>query len=123
MIITPNHSELEQIYSNVPGNGNGQCEDVSKYLTEKYRMTIVTTYEGEKKHIRVTLPGRETFINFKYVETDRNIHGTGCAFSSALACCIAKGMDVFKSVEQASIYVSMKVENRSLYNENGQYFF
>lgn len=35
-----------------------------------------------------------------------NLHGTGCAFSSAIACGLAKGMTVKESVRKAKIFLS-----------------
>ena len=35
-----------------------------------------------------------------------NTHGTGCTLSSAIASCLAKGMDIGSSVEEAKAYIS-----------------
>jgi len=55
---------------------------------------LLFTAEGK----RIEFPGR-----FVYSEST---HGTGCAFSSALACKLAQGQTVEESVRQAKDYVS-----------------
>ncbi len=39
----------------------------------------------------------------------KNTHGTGCTFSSAIACGLAKGMSLHKAVEKAKEYVTMAI--------------
>lgn len=48
--------------------------------------------------------------NFKWYEQDKinnpNTHGTGCTLSSAIACNLAEGYDIDKSILNAKIYIT-----------------
>ena len=47
--------------------------------------------------------------NFKIFEAERikgGLHGTGCIFSSAIASCLANGMDIIDSIKKAKLYTA-----------------
>ncbi|MBW1990508.1 MAG: bifunctional hydroxymethylpyrimidine kinase/phosphomethylpyrimidine kinase [Deltaproteobacteria bacterium] len=55
--------------------------------------------------------GKEFFaFPGKRVDT-KNTHGTGCTFASAIAACLARGMDVRKAVPTAKAYVFRAIVN------------
>ncbi|MEG0391702.1 MAG: bifunctional hydroxymethylpyrimidine kinase/phosphomethylpyrimidine kinase [Anaerovoracaceae bacterium] len=49
--------------------------------------------------------GREQWFRSERIQTT-NTHGTGCTLSSAIACNLAKGMDLAESIAQAKIYLT-----------------
>ncbi len=49
--------------------------------------------------------GKARWFSSKRIDNP-NTHGTGCTLSSAIACSLAKGLSLTKSVEQAKAYVS-----------------
>jgi len=51
------------------------------------------------------IDGKPVWINGERVENP-NTHGTGCTLSSAIACNLAMGYDIIKSVKRAKDYVS-----------------
>ncbi len=51
------------------------------------------------------IDGKYTWFNGIRIENP-NTHGTGCTLSSAIACNLAKGLDLEKSIENAKIYVT-----------------
>ena len=48
---------------------------------------------------------RVTWFRHERIDTD-NTHGTGCTLSSAIACGLARGLDVPQAVEQAKAYLT-----------------
>ena len=63
-------------------------------------------YLGEEERF-LTLTG-------PYVRT-RNNHGTGCTLSSALAACLARGMDLETAVHRAKAYISGAIRSGAAY--------
>lgn len=53
--------------------------------------------------------------DFKLYESDRldieNVHGTGCALSSAIASGLAKGLSIKESVKEAKQYITIFIKN------------
>jgi hydroxymethylpyrimidine kinase/phosphomethylpyrimidine kinase len=122
-VITPNFKELKAIHSKFSDKPTGSPETISGYIHKKYGCSVVTTFEGEEPFIFIASEGSFFTEKVKLVETDRNIHGTGCAFSSAISAGMAHGKTLVESVRNASDLVASKIEKRCLYNRNGQYFF
>ncbi len=54
--------------------------------------------------------GKEVWFTGKRITTD-NTHGTGCTLSSAIACYLAEGLTLAKSVENAKAYVRGALED------------
>ncbi len=54
--------------------------------------------------------GKEVWFTGKRITTN-NTHGTGCTLSSAIACHLAEGLPLAKSVEYAKAYVSGALED------------
>ena len=53
---------------------------------------------------------------FKTFEAERikgGLHGTGCIFSSAIASCLANGMDIIDSIKKAKLYTAGLIKQKS----------
>ncbi|HDT11226.1 MAG TPA: hypothetical protein ENN58_00660 [bacterium] len=122
-IITPNFNELKAIFKNFSNITSDCTETISKAVSEQYGCTVVTTFEGKKDAVLIASEGYVSLHKIELIKTDREIHGTGCAFSSALTARLALGETIFSAVENASRFVTSKINDRYLYNKNGQYFF
>ncbi|MBF0433235.1 MAG: hydroxymethylpyrimidine/phosphomethylpyrimidine kinase [Fibrobacteria bacterium] len=87
-LITPNASELRTL------SGESNLEKAGLSLSTKCSV-ITTSYKQEEESIQDVL-----FINgekcdfFGSVIANREKHGSGCVFSTALACSIARGADL-----------------------------
>jgi hydroxymethylpyrimidine/phosphomethylpyrimidine kinase len=53
--------------------------------------------------------------NLVWLEADRvateNTHGSGCAFSAAIAAGLARGLDTFRAVEEAKVFITGAIQN------------
>lgn len=79
----------EQGIDNVLVKGGGLREDADDYLL---------------------IGGDGRWLRCERVPTD-NLHGAGCTLSSAIACCLALGMDVPDAVDKAKAYVTRAIRD------------
>ncbi len=101
-VITPNFSEAK-----ILGGVDGSVEEVAKTLSAFGCDVVITGGE---------LGGRDVVVDsgrIYRVEADFkpiNIHGTGCVYSTALACFLAKGMELEDAVRKARIFTLESVK-------------
>jgi len=107
-VITPNTYELSVL---------SQCnvrsiEDVKKaarLIAEKFNCSVVVTGGS--------LGGKDVVFdknNFYIIEeelVEKEVHGTGCVYSSALTCYLAKGFDLLEACEKARKFIYNAVKN------------
>jgi hydroxymethylpyrimidine/phosphomethylpyrimidine kinase len=105
--VTPNLAELE-ILTGIPAIKPGDMEVGARVLLERYRTLGIVVKGGhlaEGAHDLVLEPsGRLTWLGGERVQS-RSTHGTGCAFSSALACGLAQGRAARDAARAAKDYV------------------
>lgn len=67
---------------------------------------------GQKKFcnkaIDILYDGKE-FEVFEAKRINKDIHGTGCILSAAIASCLANGMDIKDAVREAKVYISHSI--------------
>ena len=106
-IITPNKIELELIL-NKKFNSINEAAQASIELSDKYNIGVYIKggHFNDNVISEVLVMKGETYffnkkrLNFKYS------HGTGCSFSSALACFYENGTTPTSSCRKASLYVN-----------------
>lgn len=117
-VITPNIPEAEILINQkiTAADFEKACEALSKLGGTKPvsvwlkaghledELLVDYFYNAETKET-IKLPSRR-------VDT-RNTHGTGCTLSSALAACLAKGMDLNDAVREAKHYITKAIESAS----------
>jgi len=64
---------------------------------------------GEAFDLLVTAEGARRFAAPRIAS--RNLHGTGCVLSSAIAAYMAKGLDLAEAVAQAKAFTRRAIEN------------
>ncbi|MDE6036509.1 MAG: bifunctional hydroxymethylpyrimidine kinase/phosphomethylpyrimidine kinase [Ruminococcus sp.] len=113
MLITPNIPETEKIIRlNI--NSTEDMVRVSEKIAEKYRCSVLC----KGGHLKDTADdflysmGKGTWYRGKRL-TDRELHGTGCTLSSAIASNLAKGYGLEKSIHYAKKYVTECIESVS----------
>ncbi|HQO92874.1 MAG TPA: bifunctional hydroxymethylpyrimidine kinase/phosphomethylpyrimidine kinase [bacterium] len=120
-VITPNLKELKIIHRLLK-NSEETVEIMSENISKELGCCVVTTFEAGESFIFVTGRGVTTKIPIELFEPQRNIHGTGCTFSSSLAVNLAKGIPLNESVGLSAQYTLEKVKKSVRYNKSGQYF-
>jgi len=111
-IITPNRNELSLIAKQDIKNIDHAAE-IALELSEQYGCTIYVTgghFSGSTVKEALITNGIITFIEKERI-TMKYTHGTGCTFSSALACYLANGHPLHEACKKATEYVSKLYKN------------
>lgn len=104
-LVTPNLEESSYLLGDEIKSG--QQSEAAKALYRKYGKAFLVkgSYTDECVARDVLYDGVRTYTFTRpYIQTS-NIHGAGCTLSSAIACCLAKGMPLHKAVGAAKEYL------------------
>ncbi len=99
--ITPNKDELEKI-TNQKINNFDEAVKIGKNIVQKYKSSIYLTggHFVNRKEALITRNKTQIFQKEKWNYQYK--HGTGCAFSSAFACCLTTEIDSEIASQKAS---------------------
>ncbi|HET7150075.1 MAG TPA: bifunctional hydroxymethylpyrimidine kinase/phosphomethylpyrimidine kinase [Candidatus Acidoferrum sp.] len=108
-VVTPNISEAETLtgltIKDVP-----EMEAAARKIVEMGARAVILKGGHMEKAIDVLYDGTEVVqLSGDRVKTD-NMHGTGCAFASALAAQLALGRGLFEAATLAKAYVTKAIE-------------
>lgn len=112
-VITPNLPEAELLLGH-PIPENKRRADAAMELMEKLNANAVLLKGGHGKgetltDVLVSREGDEPLtLTTRRIDT-RNTHGTGCAFASAIATGLAKGIPLALAVTNAHVYVQQAI--------------
>lgn len=113
VLVTPNIPEAELI-SGMKINAPEDMIKISEYISEKYKCSVLCKGGHLKENADDFLFSEGRGVWFKGERlTDKEIHGTGCTLSSAIASNLAKGNSLEKSVQLAKAYISDCIDNLS----------
>lgn len=102
-IATPNLREFEIWKSHFPAASTSHHED---YIPPFILLTGGDTDEKVIEDILYDIHGTE-ICSFRHSKIDTpNLHGTGCAFSTAIASSLAKGKSIMKAIAKAENYMA-----------------
>jgi len=106
-IVTPNVPEAE-VLSGLKIRSIEDMKESAEAIAEELGAKAVIVKGGHLSLIDV-LYWKGEFFEFKGREVNGFTHGTGCAFSSALAAFLAKGLELPKAVERAKRFVENSI--------------
>ncbi len=118
-VITPNTRELGLI-ADALGIAPETPDITARAVATATGVTVVVTFETEKPFILIAGPDRITEIPVTLVPTDQPVHGTGCRFSTALACGIAAGMPLPDAVKRAADHLTLILGRIERFHPDGQ---
>lgn len=107
-LITPNAEEAE-VLTGVSVTTTAQAREAARALVEmgaKYALVKGGHIEGEP--VDILYDGSE-FHEFGGKRLDKNMHGTGCVLSAAIAARLALDDDIISAIEFAKEYVSKAI--------------
>lgn len=109
-VITPNSEELGMLLS-APVNTAEQAER-GKWLLKTGAQNVIVTggHLPENTDLLFLRSGEEVRIPGERIDS-RNTHGTGCAFSTAIACHLAKGVDIEVAAYRAKEFVREAIKS------------
>lgn len=109
-IITPNMSEAGVLWRR-PITSLGEMEDAARELCERYGTAVLIKgghlTEGPICDI-LCRDGRTERFTGERIAT-RNLHGTGCTLSSAIAALLAQGFPLVEAIAEAKRYVTAAI--------------
>ncbi|NJE10221.1 bifunctional hydroxymethylpyrimidine kinase/phosphomethylpyrimidine kinase [Thermococcus sp. MAR1] len=106
-IVTPNVPEAEAL-SGLKIRSIEDMKESARFIAQTLKAEAVIVKGG---HLDLTdlLYWNGEFFEFKGRKVDGFTHGTGCAFSSALATFLAKGLELPEAVERAKRFVENSI--------------
>lgn len=105
-VITPNIPESE-ILSGIVITSAQDMISAAKIISKKYKGAILIKGGHQQNDANDLLYNDGVIRWFKGERIDNpNTHGTGCTLSSAIACGLARGYSLEKSIEEAKAYLS-----------------
>lgn len=108
-IITPNVNEAS-VLTGISIKDKGSMEEAARILKESGAgIVIITGGDFGEKAVDLFYNGKATYISKRRIKG--NYHGTGCAFSSAMAALIAQGGNAFESMKIAKNFVYKAIQN------------
>ncbi len=116
-LLTPNLAEAQVLWNRKIG-GIAEMEQAAIALGEKYGTNVLIKgghLEGDGMCDVLCSGGRITRFTEYRIET-RNLHGTGCTLSSAIATLLAKGYELEEAVKEAKAYVTATIARGSKMN-------
>ena len=120
-LLTPNLAEAARFLSRPEARTEAEMEAQGGALVALGARAVLMKgghLEGEAVDLLVTAEGARRFAAPRIAS--RNLHGTGCVLSSAIAAYIARGLDLPEAVAQAKAFTRRAIENgRALALGNG----
>lgn len=105
-VVTPNVPEAEVLSGMKITSKDDMIEAAKKIHSECGCSVLIKGGHSEGNSDDVLFHDDEVFVfEMKKIDNE-NTHGTGCTLSSAIACNLAKGMDVPQSVTRAKEYIT-----------------
>jgi len=112
-VVTPNMEEASML-TGMSVVDLSSMEEAARALHQLgARSVVVTGGHLGNRAIDVLYDGRRTAVFDSTKIVSNNTHGVGCTFSTALACQLARGVDLAEAVEGAKRYVARALSHSS----------
>jgi hydroxymethylpyrimidine kinase/phosphomethylpyrimidine kinase len=105
-VVTPNVPEAEVLSGMKITSKNDMIEAAKKINSECGCSVLIKGGHSEGNSDDILFHDDEVFVFGMEKIDNENTHGTGCTLSSAIACNLAKGMDVPQAVTRAKEYIT-----------------
>lgn len=109
-LITPNLNEAE-VLGGKKISSRQDMQDVARQLVCSYHTSVLIKggHLFGDKAFDLLCTSDDTFIYEQVKIESRNLHGTGCTLSSAIATFLARGCSLQESVRQAKDYITRSI--------------
>ena len=112
-VVTPNVEEASAL-AGIPVNDLASMKEAARIIHRLgARAVVVTGGHLGQRAIDVLHDGRGIAVFDSTRVVTNNTHGVGCTFSTALACQLARGVDLTDAVDGAKRFVSRAVSHAS----------
>jgi hydroxymethylpyrimidine/phosphomethylpyrimidine kinase len=109
-VITPNYHEAYLLTGVKVRNGDSACEAAKVLVEMGAQYALVKGGHAENEPVDVLFDGKN-FHQFVGRRIEKQMHGTGCILSAAIAARLALGDDVVSAVEFAKAYVTSAIDH------------
>ena len=120
-VVTPNLRELALLAA-AAGVKESDIAAIARSLARRLDAAIVVTFEGTESRVLVAEKDRSTDVPITLLPTERPVHGTGCRFSTAVACSLALGKPLPDAVADAAAHLTEALRLRERFHPDGQDF-
>ncbi len=120
-VLTPNLRELT-LLAEAAGVAAPSPAEAARALARRLDAAIVVTFEGAAATVLLAEKEDLREIPITLVPTERPVHGTGCRFSTSLACFFAQGASLSDAVTAAAAYLTETMRRRERFHPEGQEF-
>ncbi len=106
-VVTPNAIEFS-IMTGKKATGFDEAVEIAKNKSQEWGTSIILKgghFDGEDIREAIITQGSVKIFERKRLDFSRYSHGTGCTFSSALACYLADGLDLEAAYRKATDYL------------------
>jgi len=120
-LVTPNREEAEVIFG-IDFNKSEICQEIKdRGLNFGVPNILIKGGHFEGEYSKDILLTDGVLIDFSSERLNKkDVHGTGCTLSSAIASFLAQGYDVITSVRYAKEYITGAIQNSIKFNENNK---
>lgn len=106
VVLTPNIPEAS-VLAGIPIENEEDMQKAAKIIGDEYGCAVLLKGGHLMNEANDVLYQNKKFRWFIGEKIDnKNTHGTGCTLSSAIACGLAKGMDLETAIQKAKVYLS-----------------
>jgi len=109
-VITPNYHEAYMLTGIKITDGDSACEAAKMLVEMGAQYALVKGGHAANEPVDVLFDGKN-FHKFVGRRIEKQMHGTGCILSAAIAARLALGDDVVSAVEFAKAYVTSAIDN------------
>ena len=123
-ILTPNKKELIKLFELIEKKPpqNLSISEIAQIIHNKTNATLIVKFEREKGKVLILKNQKETVLYFDLKNISGEIHGTGCRFSTVIACELEKKESLINAVQNAINFMDKKLDNIHKFSNKGQFF-
>jgi len=112
-VVTPNMEEAS-VLAGIPVHDLASMKEAARIIHRLgVRAVVVTGGHLGNRAIDVLHDGKRTVVYDSTKVVSNNTHGVGCTFSTAVACQLARGVELVEAVDGAKRFVSRAVSHTS----------
>ena len=113
-VITPNADEAAALLGSSPAVTLDDAKTQAKALSERAGCSVLLKggHRADDQAIDILVIG-ETIVELSSPRLSGTMRGTGCALSTAIACGLARNLDLEQACRDAKLYVWQQIENQS----------
>ncbi len=107
-IVTPNIPEAE-ILSGIEIKGTDDMKDACKIIGHLGCSVVIKGGHSSENTVMDVLYHKGEFFEFSSIRIGEGVHGSGCAFASAITAGLAKGEDIYTAVGDAKSFIKKAI--------------